>query len=173
MSYEKECYMKTKLLKEQKNEITAYHLYKKLSENVKNQKNAKILKQISDDEMKHYYTLMLLTKKDVNPNKVVIFIYFWICMILGLTFGIKLLEKNEDDAVQSYEYLSSIHNEINSLLKDEEEHERLLIEMINEDKLNYLGSVVLGLNDALVELTGALAGYTFAFQKNNIHDFSR
>ena len=34
--------------------------------------------------------------------------------------------------------------------------------MIDEEKLKYVGSVVLGLNDALVELTGALAGLTFA-----------
>ncbi|MFO7611507.1 MAG: VIT1/CCC1 transporter family protein, partial [Clostridia bacterium] len=31
-----------------------------------------------------------------------------------------------------------------------------------------MGSVVLGLNDALVELTGALAGFTFAFQNTRL-----
>jgi len=35
-------------------------------------------------------------------------------------------------------------------------------------KLNYLSSVVLGLNDALIELTGILAGLTFAFQNTLI-----
>ncbi len=39
--------------------------------------------------------------------------------------------------------------------------------MINERKLNYIGSIVLGLNDALVELTGALAGFTFAIQNSH------
>ncbi len=33
---------------------------------------------------------------------------------------------------------------------------------------SYLGSIVLGLNDALVELTGAIAGMTFAFQNTKI-----
>jgi len=46
----------------------------------------------------------------------------------------------------------------------EEKHEKELIGMLTEDKLNYIGSIVLGLNDALVELTGALAGLTFALQ---------
>ena len=32
----------------------------------------------------------------------------------------------------------------------------------------FAGSIVLGLNDALVELTGALAGLTFAFQNSRI-----
>ena len=42
--------------------------------------------------------------------------------------------------------------------------------MKNKSLLNstYLGSIVLGLNDALVELTGAIAGMTFAFQNTKI-----
>lgn len=34
--------------------------------------------------------------------------------------------------------------------------------------LKYTGSIVLGLNDALVELTGALAGYTLALQNTRL-----
>jgi len=52
-----------------------------------------------------------------------------------------------------------------SKIRDEEEgHEKELINMIDEERLKYIGSVVLGLNDALVELTGTLAGLTFALQ---------
>lgn len=40
--------------------------------------------------------------------------------------------------------------------------------MLNEDRLKYLGDIVLGMNDALVELTGALAGYTLAMQNTNV-----
>jgi VIT1/CCC1 family predicted Fe2+/Mn2+ transporter len=40
--------------------------------------------------------------------------------------------------------------------------------MLDEEILKYMGSVVLGLNDALVELTGTLAGLTFAFQNTNL-----
>ncbi|MFZ7131701.1 MAG: VIT1/CCC1 transporter family protein [Eubacteriales bacterium] len=160
--------MKKGLLIEQKNEITAHHLYNKLSENIKNRKNAHILKMISDDELKHYYKLKVLTNEDVKPNRVKIFIFYWICRILGLTFGLKLLENGEDSAIKSYQQLSADFLEISTLLQDEEEHERLLIDMVNEEKLNYMGSVVLGLNDALVELTGALAGYTFAFQNTRL-----
>ncbi len=54
------------------------------------------------------------------------------------------------------------------MISDEERHENELIDMIDEERLNYMGSVVLGLNDALVELTGALAGFTFAFQDTRI-----
>ena len=34
--------------------------------------------------------------------------------------------------------------------------------MINDERLQYISSMVLGINDALVELTGAPAGFTFA-----------
>jgi VIT1/CCC1 family predicted Fe2+/Mn2+ transporter len=36
--------------------------------------------------------------------------------------------------------------------------------VLEEERLRYVGSIVLGLNDALVELTGALAGLTLALQ---------
>jgi VIT1/CCC1 family predicted Fe2+/Mn2+ transporter len=40
--------------------------------------------------------------------------------------------------------------------------------MLDEERLRYVGSIVLGLNDALVELTGALAGLTFALQNTKL-----
>ena len=40
--------------------------------------------------------------------------------------------------------------------------------MIKEERVEYAGSIVLGLNDALVELTGALSGLTFALQNGKI-----
>src|SRR3989304_527579 len=48
--------------------------------------------------------------------------------------------------------------------EEENLHEEKLIDMLDEERLQYAGSVVLGLNDALVELTGALAGLTLALQ---------
>jgi VIT1/CCC1 family predicted Fe2+/Mn2+ transporter len=58
--------------------------------------------------------------------------------------------------------------EIQTILKNEETHERELIALIDEDRLKYMGSVVLGLNDALVEFVGMLAGLTFALQNSQI-----
>jgi VIT1/CCC1 family predicted Fe2+/Mn2+ transporter len=58
--------------------------------------------------------------------------------------------------------------EIKTILTNEETHERELIALIDEERLKYVGSVVLGLNDALVEFTGTLAGLTFAIQNTQI-----
>jgi VIT1/CCC1 family predicted Fe2+/Mn2+ transporter len=40
--------------------------------------------------------------------------------------------------------------------------------MLDEESLKFVGSIVLGLIDALVELTGALAGFTLALSDNKI-----
>lgn len=50
----------------------------------------------------------------------------------------------------------------------EEEHEASLLAMLDEERLKYVGSMVLGMNDALVELTGSLAGFTFAMQNTRL-----
>ncbi len=50
------------------------------------------------------------------------------------------------------------------IVEDEEGHEAELIDLIDEERLRYVGSMVLGLSDALVELTGTLAGLTLALQ---------
>ena len=160
--------MKNALLIEQKKEITSYLIYKKLSETIKDRDNKKTLKAISDNELDHYNRLKSLTQTDVKPRRFYAFFFYLIAKLLGLTFGIKLLEMNETDASQTYALLSGDYPQVAEFVRDEEAHEQALIGMINEEKLNYLGSIVLGLNDALVELTGALAGFTFAFQNTQL-----
>lgn len=160
--------MRNALLIEQRKEITSYLIYKRLSETVKDRDNKKTLKAISDNELEHYNRLKSITNTDVKPRRAYAFLFTLISKLLGLTFGIKLLELNETDASQTYALLSGDYPQVAEFVRDEEAHEQALIGMINEEKLNYLGSIVLGLNDALVELTGALAGFTFAFQNTQL-----
>lgn len=156
------------IMKEQKNEITAHHIYKRLSEVTKDSHNADVLRQISEDELKHYHQLKELSGKEISPNRMKIRWFVFLSRVLGLTFGVKLLEEAEDEAQDIYGEHSKEVKAFNAILEDEEHHEQMLIDMLDEERLNYMGSVVLGLNDALVELTGALAGYTFAFQDTKL-----
>ena len=57
-------------------------------------------------------------------------------------------------------------------MADEDVHEKELLDMLNEERLNYVGSMVLGLNDALVELSGTLAGLTFALADTTLISLS-
>jgi VIT1/CCC1 family predicted Fe2+/Mn2+ transporter len=78
------------------------------------------------------------------------------------------MEKSEEKAQADYRIHLASLPEIDRVLHEEEVHEAKLLNMIDEESLKYAGSIVLGLNDALVELTGALAGLTFAFQKTSV-----
>lgn len=160
--------MINELLIEQRKEMTSHIIYRKLSETVKDPENQKTLKNISDNELEHYNTLKSLTNTEVPPRRFFVIFFYIIARLFGLTFGIKLLEKGEADAAEKYGALKPDYPEIEEFIKDEEIHEQKLIAMINEEKLNYVGAIVLGLNDALVELTGALAGFTFAFQNTRL-----
>jgi len=156
------------ILTAQKNEITEHFIYEKLSESTRDPHNKRILKQIAHDELAHYNFWKKYTEENVKPNKLKIRIYYLISRIFGITFGIKLMEKGEEKAQTTYEKISKSVPAAKSIVKDEDEHENQLIDLIDEERLKYVGSMVLGLNDALVELTGALAGLTFALQNTRL-----
>ncbi|HOB16409.1 MAG TPA: VIT1/CCC1 transporter family protein [Defluviitoga sp.] len=153
-----------KLLIFQKNEITEYMIYKKIANSIKDEQNKKILEEIAEEELKHYNILKNYTQTDVKPNKLKVTFYVLLSKILGLTFSLKLMERGEERAQTSYKEVFDVIPEARKIEEEEEKHEAELLSMIEEERLNYTGSIVLGLNDALVELTGALAGLTFALQ---------
>ncbi len=152
----------------QKNEITEYYIYSRLSRKIKNKKNAKLLQDIGDDEMRHYMFWKEFSNANIRPNKWKIFKFYWIAQIFGITFGIKLMEKGEQGAQIAYKEICEFIPEAQQIIDDEDTHEKELINMLEEKKLEYVGSIVLGLNDALVELTGTLAGLTFALQNTRL-----
>lgn len=160
--------LKNKILKQQKNEITEYKIYKSLSESTKDKKNKKILSEIAKDELDHYNFWKSITKKDVKENKLKVFYYTKISKFLGLSFGLKLLEKGEENAQEFYKEIAKDFPKATKIQEDEHRHEKELIEILNDQKLNYASAIVLGLNDALVELTGSLAGLTLALQNSKI-----
>ena len=156
------------LLVLQQEEINGYHAYKRLAAIVKDENNSKVISRISGEEMKHYEIWKKYTGRDVKPNMGKVNFFFWVSKLLGLTFGIRLMELGEKKVQLAYAALTKSVPEAVQVLADEEKHEDELLEMLDEEGLQYAGSVVLGLNDALVELTGALAGLTFAFQNTRL-----
>ncbi|NLO88920.1 MAG: rubrerythrin family protein [Clostridia bacterium] len=156
------------LQKAQENEITEYHIYLKLSSLIKNEHNSKILQQIAREELRHHDELKKFTGTDKKPNILKIYFYIFISMIFGITFGLKLMEKGEKSSEKLYRELGDDIEEFKRIAKEEDEHEKELIEIIEEERLEFVGSMVLGLNDALVELTGTLAGLTFAMKNTRL-----
>lgn len=154
--------MKT-LLQLQKDEITSSLLYEMLARRSKDEHNKRIFVKLAAQEKHHYNFLAKHTKKETLPNQFLLFVYGALATILGNTFVLKMMERSEGDAKQNYAPYAEIEG-IDTIIKEEDAHENQLFDMLNEKRLNYMGSVVLGLNDALVELTGALAGFTLALQ---------
>jgi VIT1/CCC1 family predicted Fe2+/Mn2+ transporter len=156
--------IRQKLLAFQRVEITENHIYSRLAGVVKSPENRRVLEKIAADEMRHYEQWRRYTGESVGPDHGAISKYFWISRILGFTFGVKLMESAEEKAQGGYEQLVGVIPEAEAIMKDEQEHETALLGMLDEERLRYTGSMVLGLNDALVELTGALAGLTLALR---------
>lgn len=150
----------------QKSEITEHRIYAKLSVSTKEAKNREALQKISREELKHYHFWKQITGREVPPDRLKIAFYVLISRIFGLTFGLKLMEQGEENAQEAYKALDGPFPGAGTVYQDEVEHEKQVLGMIDEERLRYLGSAVLGLNDALVEFTGALAGFTLALQNS-------
>lgn len=148
----------------QRTEITEHHIYKRLAKRINSPENAKIIEQIAEDELRHYNGWKRYTNEDIQPRWFFVWFYYLISIIFGFTFGIKLMESGEEDAQRNYAGISHAIPEALTFQHEEDAHEEQLINMLDEERLRYAGSIVLGLNDALVELTGALAGLTLALQ---------
>jgi len=159
--------LQKKLLKAQRLEITEHIIYEKLAVTARG-KNKKILSDIAAMELDHYNFFKKLTKQDVHPNKFKIHFYYMLAKVLGINFGVKLMEHEEHLAQHMYVHIIQHVPSAQKIMEDEKNHEHQLIELLHEKKLDYIGSIVLGLNDALVELTGALAGLTLALQNTKL-----
>jgi len=156
--------IRNQVIQFQQTEITEYHIYKRLAKRIKSEENANILDRIAEDELRHYNGWKEYSGEEVQPRWFLVWFYYIVNLVFGFTFGVKLMELGEQAAQKNY---ASVAKEIPEATKyqiEENEHEQKLIGMLDEERLRYAGSVVLGLNDALVELTGALAGLTLALQ---------
>jgi len=152
----------------QRTEITEYHIYKRLAGAVKSPENAKILRQIADDELRHYHGWKKYSGHEIRPDWFKMWFYYLVSLVFGFTFGVKLMEGGEEAAQKNYAAIAAVIPEAAQFQHEENTHESQLIGMLDEERLRYAGSVVLGLNDALVELTGALAGLTLALQNGKL-----
>ena len=156
------------ILKMQQNEVTESAIYKAIAKFAKGDDNKKTLLRLANEESAHASIWQNYTGKEIAPQKSKVFKYTWIARIFGFTFAIKLMERGEMNAQKEYDKLAKEVPESIDIKKQEEEHEEALIQMLDEESLHYVGSMVLGMNDALVELTGSLAGFTFAMQNTKL-----
>ena len=154
--------------KMQQNELNESIIYAEISKFAKGEENKETLLRLANEEKAHYEIWKKYTGIEMKPQTGKIFKYKLLARILGFTFAVKLMENGEEIAQKEYELLLDEVEESAAIRAQEEEHETALLDMLDEESLQYVGSMVLGMNDALVELTGSLAGFTFAMQNTRL-----
>ena len=154
--------------KMQQNECNESVIYEKIAKFAKGEENKKTLLRLAQEEHAHNKIWEKYTGEERKPQKMKVFFYTAIARILGFTFAVKLMERGEGNAQEEYAMLAEEVPESVTIHHQEEEHEQALLQMLDEESLQYVGSMVLGLSDALVELTGSLAGFTLALQNTRL-----
>ena len=152
----------------QQGELTESVIYERIAKFAKGAENRETLLRLAGEEKAHYEIWKTYTGEEMKPEMGKVFKYTMIARILGFTFAVKLMERGEANAQIEYDLLAKEVEESARIRQEEEEHEQALLAMLDEERLQYVGSMVLGLNDALVELTGSLAGFVFALQNTRL-----
>ena len=152
----------------QQNELTESVIYEKIARFAQGEENRQTLMRLAREEKAHYEIWKQYSGEEMRPEMGKVRKFAWLARIFGFTFAVKLMEKGEQNAQGEYAILAKEVQESTAIRQQEEEHEQALLAMLDEERLQYVGSMVLGLNDALVELTGSLAGFAFALQNNRL-----
>ena len=156
------------VLKMQQNELTESVIYEKIARFAKGNENRETLLRLAREERAHYEIWKQYSGKEMKPQMGKVLKFTLLARIFGFTFAVKLMERGEGNAQEEYALLIQEVEESVQIREQEEEHEQALLAMLDEERLQYVGSMVLGLNDALVELTGSLAGFAFALQNTRL-----
>jgi VIT1/CCC1 family predicted Fe2+/Mn2+ transporter len=156
------------ILRVQRTEVTEHRIYLELAGRCRDPKNAEVLRRIGMEEQGHAAYWQSKTGVDVPPDRFRIFRTVFLARLLGLSFVLKLMEQREGTGSRIYRQIGAEFPESERFSADEARHEKELLDLLDEEGLQYVGSIVLGLNDALVELTGALAGFTLALGDTRI-----
>ncbi|MDL2214510.1 demethoxyubiquinone hydroxylase family protein [Clostridia bacterium OttesenSCG-928-O13] len=148
--------------------MTDYVIYTGMAKREKDPQNKALLQTIANDELTHANVWKKYTRRDVKPKRLKVLWYTLMSRVMGYTFVLKLMEKGEYTTGNDYQQLLAEIPEAEKIIHDEQAHEESLNEMLDEERLQYVGAMVLGLNDALVELTGTIAGFTFAMASTRL-----
>lgn len=152
----------------QQNEVTEAEVYRRIAARTKDAGNRETLLRIAGEEAKHAAIWQSYTGEEMRPQAGKVRFYALLALVFGFTFAVKLMERGEAKAQVSYDDLAKEAPEALKIRDDEEAHEAALVDMLDEERLSYVGSMVLGMNDAMVEMTGTLAGLTLAMQNTRL-----
>lgn len=152
----------------QESVATEADAYRRMAAHVKGPGNRATLERIADEKAADADAWARYTGRPAVPRVARARRYALIARILGFTFAVKLMDKHKHAARSDARALAAQVPAIAHAEADEERRGRELMGMLDEKLLSYVGAMVLGMNDAVVEITGTLAGLTLAMQNTRL-----
>jgi len=126
------------LYKMQNEEITQYSIYSHIAKSLKDSKNKEIIEKMALDEKSHAYLWQSMTKKKFKVNYLKIAFYAVLNFLFGFTFTMKIMEIGEDAGSKQYLAFEQEIPEVKKIAADEDAHEKQLMEMLDEERLQYV-----------------------------------
>ena len=133
-----------------------------------------VLRHLSETEHKHYeFWKKYAPGEEPRLSKAKLYWVLFLRRVLGLTFASRYLDRHESSVVKEYRELAGMIPEgdkpqFEEMVADEQEHEKEFAQKIESSAIQYISFVVLGLADALVEITGIHAGSLGIYNKTEI-----
>lgn len=152
-----------------------YTLYDRLAKTVKpGTQYAEVLERLSATEHRHFeFWNKYVPEEQPKLAKLKLYWILFLRRFFGLTFATRYLDRHEADVVVEYTGLAPLipnsdKSDFDAMVADEREHERAFAMEAESSAVGYISFVVLGLADALVEISGIHAGWLGLFQKTEI-----
>lgn len=151
-------------------EYEAHHIYRALARTpILGKRFREAFEKAAEDELKHYIFWSSIVgdcRSRLSAAKVLL--YRVLLLLFGVTITLKFVESMEIEASKIYREITAIKPELKDdvarIVEDERRHEREFLSSINEGRIRYLGSIALGISDAVIELTGIYTGSLGAFE---------
>lgn len=169
-------------LRQARDELFDHRLYRALATRERDGENRRLLENLSAHEREHFGFWLEVagaSPEQVPVSGVRLAATLLLSRVLGLAFTIRRLERGEHATIAKYEsilergLLPEPHaSRLKEIIAEEREHERRHEQSLGDERVHYLGAAVLGLNDALIELTGGLTGLVSTITDAKLIGFS-
>ncbi len=148
-----------------RDELYDHMVYKALASIEPDPKRRRLLEALAQQELRHYLFWRSLLGRDCRAPKPRVSLIAVAYRLLGPAFVLRLLERGEEGAIERYRRVldklddPELRKRLEAIIRDEEEHEKLLLREFEDARVKYLGYIALGLADAIIEITGVHAGF--------------
>ncbi len=146
-------------------EFREYVVYNTLARMERRADKRRVLEALAAQELEHFkfWSRFAAVRPSMWRLRLYAFFMAFLRLLFGVTFVAKLMERGEKETIARYRSVEPLLSgedlrRLHGIIKDEERHEEALIAQIDETVVKYMGALVLGLADAIIEITGAHAG---------------